>query len=77
MRILLALALTAALLGAACPGSEETAAVDEPASTLTRRQKDSLVSTLPLPGARGVGTALRAQDAAAERARRLDEESAR
>jgi hypothetical protein len=38
------------------------------ADTLTRRQKDSIVSTLPVPGARAVGRALKASDLAAERA---------
>ncbi|GMR13878.1 MAG: hypothetical protein BMS9Abin29_2103 [Gemmatimonadota bacterium] len=40
--------------------------------TLTRRQKDSIISTLPLPGARGVGAALRATDRVKERADRHD-----
>lgn len=42
------------------------------ADTLTRRQKDSIISTFPVPGAGAVGRALDASDAAAERARRLD-----
>ena len=40
--------------------------------TLTRRQKDSLISTMPIPGAGAVGTALDAADKAEERARQLD-----
>lgn len=40
--------------------------------TLTRRQKDSIVSTLPIPGSGGVGRALDAQDASRERAAALD-----
>ncbi len=42
------------------------------ADTLTRRQKDSIISTMPIPGAGAVGTALKASDAAAARARRFD-----
>ena len=42
------------------------------ADTLTRRQKDSLISTMPLPGAGGVGRALDAQDASRDRSRALD-----
>ena len=38
------------------------------ADTLTRRQKDSIVSTLPIPGAGAVGKALRASDQALDRA---------
>ncbi len=40
--------------------------------TLTRRQKDSIISTLPVPGAGAVGKALDAADAAKARAERLD-----
>lgn len=40
--------------------------------TLTRRQKDSLISEMPIPGAGAVGRALDAQDLARERAEALD-----
>lgn len=39
---------------------------------LTRAQKDSIVAGLPVPGASGVGAALRARDAAGARAAELD-----
>jgi hypothetical protein len=42
------------------------------ADTLTRRQRDSIISTMPIPGAGGVGRALDAQDAARDRAAQLD-----
>jgi hypothetical protein len=42
------------------------------ADTLTRRQKDSIIATMPIPGSRGVGRALDAQDASRERAAALD-----
>ena len=64
--------LTALVLGlAACSaggGADDVSAAD----TLTRRQKDSILSTMPVPGARSIGRALEASDAAAERARRFD-----
>ena len=42
------------------------------ADTLTRRQKDSLIATMPIPGASGVGRALDAVDQAAARAAEHD-----
>ncbi len=42
------------------------------ADTLTRRQKDSIIATMPIPGAGGVGRALDAQDRSRERAAALD-----
>jgi hypothetical protein len=42
------------------------------ADTLTRRQRDSVISTMPIPGAGGVGRALDAQDASRDRTRALD-----
>lgn len=63
------LALTAmaavSLLAGACGGDGGDAA--SAADTLTRRQKDSLVSTMPIPGAGAVGKALQAQDRANSR----------
>lgn len=66
------LALLALLLPlGACSIPEPELAVDR--DTLTRRQKDSITATLPIPGAGGVGRALRAADAAQARADRHDE----
>ena len=42
------------------------------ADTLSRRERDSIISTMPIPGAGGVGRALDAQDASRDRARALD-----
>jgi hypothetical protein len=65
------LMVTAALLGVwACGQGESSAAND--ADTLTRRQRDSIIATMPIPGSRGVGRALDAQDASRERAAALD-----
>ncbi len=44
------------------------ASASNAADTLTRRQKNEIISTLPIPGARGVGRALDASDVAAGRA---------
>ena len=57
------------LLG--CGGGQDSAGQVDP-DTLTRRQKDSLLSTLPIPQAGAVGKALDAADAAKARAERLD-----
>jgi hypothetical protein len=65
---LLAAALVA-LIG--CGGGGEESGQLDP-DTLTRRQKDSLLSTLPVPGAGAVGKALEAADAARARAEQHD-----
>ena len=62
-------ALTTLSLGCSIGGdSSATNAAD----TLTRRQKDEIIRTLPIPGARGVGRALDAVDLAADRANAHD-----
>jgi len=65
-----ALVVAAAVLPVwACGESAEyQTAVD----TLTRRQKDSLISTMPVPGSRAVGRALEVQDLTRQRAAELD-----
>lgn len=60
--------LTIVLLG--CSGSGN--AGDNPADTLSRRQKDSIIATLPIPGARGVGKALDALEKSNARAAQHD-----
>lgn len=64
--LLLALAL------AGCPGPGPEDRSGNEADTLTREQRDSVTATLPIPGARGVGGALDAADAASARAARHD-----
>lgn len=59
-----------ALVVTAC--GQGTGDTQSAADTLTRRQRDSIISTMPLPGARGVGRALDAQDATRARAATLD-----
>ncbi|MFO8175883.1 MAG: hypothetical protein ACQET1_12255 [Gemmatimonadota bacterium] len=53
-------------------GGEDGEAGDAAVDTLSRRQKDSLISTMPVPGAGVVGKALRAADSADARAQRHD-----
>ena len=55
------------ILSVGCYGSGDASASNA-SDTLTRRQKNEIISTLPIPGASGVGRALRATDLAAERA---------
>ncbi len=59
---------TILLLG--CSSGES--ASDEAARTLTRRQKDSIIATLPIPGAKGVGKALDALEKSNVRAAEHD-----
>lgn len=69
MRIL---ALAALLTLAACRPDAEAANESAAADTLTRAQKDSIVSTLPIPGAAGVGRAIDAAGAMEDRAAAMD-----
>jgi hypothetical protein len=66
-----ALMLAAAMLGVWACGQSAGGTANN-ADTLSRRQKDSIIATMPIPGARGVGRALDAQDASRERAAALD-----
>ena len=62
-------ALTILSIGCSGGGNANTSSA---ADTLTRRQKDDIIRTLPIPGARGVGRALDAADQLADRAERHD-----
>lgn len=64
-------ALTLMTIGCSGNGNGDASASNA-ADTLTRRQKAEIISTLPIPGARGVGRALDVSDLAAERARVMD-----
>lgn len=61
------LLLSSLVVLVACSGSGEEGG-DRATDTLTRRQKDSLISTMPLPGAGAVGRALEASDSLRSRA---------
>jgi hypothetical protein len=52
--------------------SRGPSASDRAAETLTRRQKDSIIATLPIPGAKGVGKALDALEKSIVRAAEHD-----
>jgi hypothetical protein len=56
------------LLG--CSGGPS--ASDQARDSLTRRQKDSIIATLPIPGAKGVGKALDALEKSNARAAQHD-----
>ena len=60
--------LSAGLLACGDLAERRKEAVD----TLTQRQRDSLLSTMPVPGAGAVGEALEASDRARERAQQHD-----
>ena len=60
--------LTILSLGCSGGGDASVSAAD----TLTRRQKNEIIRTLPVPGARGVGRALDVTDELADRAQRHD-----
>lgn len=63
------LVVLVAVLGVcACARSAEEGAGASAADTLSRRQKDSILSTLPVPGAGRIRDAQTAADRAAERA---------
>ena len=68
----LSMAALAALtfIAVGCSGSGDASA--SAADTLTRRQKNEIISTLPIPGARGVGAALDVSDRLADRAQAHD-----
>ncbi len=59
------------ILSVGCDFMGDTSASNA-ADTLTRRQKNEIISTLPIPGARGVGRALDVSDRLGERAQRHD-----
>ncbi len=64
---LAAVTIISLVVSLGCSGGGDASA--DAADTLTRRQKNEILSTIPYPGASGVGGALRATDLAAARAR--------
>ena len=62
-------ALTILSVGCSLGGD---ASATNAADTLTRRQKNDIIRTLPVPGARGVGRALDVSDLLQDRADRHD-----
>ncbi|MDP9178905.1 MAG: hypothetical protein M3O61_14570 [Gemmatimonadota bacterium] len=72
MRGSLRLIIPFVLLGAACIACSDDAAVSRRS---TQRERDSVISTLPIPGAKAVGRALTVSDSAASRASLMDSAS--
>lgn len=70
IRIAAVLALAAALAG--CPERGDQTVQQNDRDTLTRRQRDSIAATLPIPGARAIGGAMGAADAASANAAQHD-----
>ena len=66
------LVLALVVVGVTGCGGEDGGAAEAAGDTLTQRQKDSLLSTLPVPGAGAVQRALEASDAARARAEAHD-----
>jgi hypothetical protein len=67
MRLLLALALVVG-----CSNGTPDSAQQVNRDTLTQRQKDSILAQSKIPGARGVGTAMRVADSTSARAQTTD-----
>jgi len=72
VRRILGIGALGAALGIASHGCGGEAGGGNPADSLTRRERDSLIGESALPGAAGVRGALRAADSAAARNRRAD-----
>ena len=71
MQIHRAVVLVAMMLGA-CGGDKPKGAGSGTTDTLTQRQRDSILSTSNIPGARGVGAAMRAADSTSAHIRAAD-----
>ncbi len=73
MRRLVVVALAVLGVGACGrPAAQGASAAKVDRDTLTRRQKDSIVGTMPLPGASKIGDAQRAVDKLNANSARLD-----
>lgn len=65
---LLLLAVAVSLIACSTDSSKQSVNRD----TLTQRQKDSILANSKIPGARGVGSAMRAADSVGSRVNRAD-----
>ncbi|HEX4573498.1 MAG TPA: hypothetical protein VH158_00105 [Gemmatimonadales bacterium] len=66
---LLTACLLLCLVLAACPGHDSGGSSAGTGDTLTERQRDSMLAQSRIPGARGVGAAMRAADSTTARIR--------
>lgn len=57
---------------AGCGGQAQKSAATPPGDTLTERERDSILATSRIPGASGVGRAMRAADSTSARIRSAD-----
>ena len=64
------ISLTAAILALACDSGGGNGAASR--DTLTQRQRDSILAQSKIPGARGVGAAMRAADSTSARVQAAD-----
>jgi hypothetical protein len=71
----LPLLLTLAWAGWGCGGSQSKSASSGSSDTMTELQRDSMLSRSRIPGARGVGAAMRAADATSGGIRATDSAS--
>jgi len=65
-------ALAALALLAGCGGNESKTSRGTPGDTLTERQRDSILAQSRIPGAAGVGKAMRVADSTSARVRAAD-----
>ena len=56
----------------ACPRNDSGGSSSGPGDSLTERQRDSMLAQSRIPGARGVGAAMRAADSTTARIRATD-----
>jgi hypothetical protein len=64
--------LVSLVLLAACGGGKPEKSSAQPGDTLTERQRDSILAGSRIPGARGVGAAMRAADSTSAGVRATD-----
>ncbi len=74
MEIRTIIALTFLTLAATACGDKKSGAAAGTTDSLTERQRDSILAQSSIPGARGVGAAMRAADATSSGIRKADSE---
>ena len=72
MKLFSTVLLLALAVGCGGGGSGGGASGGGPGDTLTQRQRDSILAQSRIPGARGVGSAMRAADSTSARVRVTD-----
>ena len=72
MTVRSAVAVAATLLALACGGGGDEGRAAVSRDTLTQRQRDSILAQSRIPGARGVGKAMRVADSVSARVQAAD-----